>query len=112
MPQWECEIMPYHFRPAGCAGRKINQHWICVADSIFPCWTNGLITGKSKLTTKINKAFQRIVTDHHNILQRFTIWNSIFNMFYNFTVIYACLLYTSDAADDLLCVDLGGRRII
>ena len=25
---------------------------------------------------------------------------------------YYCLLYTSDAADDLLCVDLGGRRII
>ena len=23
-----------------------------------------------------------------------------------------CLLYTSDAADDLLSVDLGGRRII
>ena len=23
-----------------------------------------------------------------------------------------CLLYTSDAADDLLCVDLGGRCII
>ena len=23
-----------------------------------------------------------------------------------------CLLYTSDAADDLLCLDLGGRRII
>ena len=29
------------------------------------------------------------------------------------TVLYHhCLLYTSDAADDLLCVDLGGRRII
>src|SRR5665213_3144421 len=25
--------------------------------------------------------------------------------------ILVCLLYTSDAADDLLCVDLGGRRI-
>src|SRR5665213_675156 len=25
---------------------------------------------------------------------------------------HGCLLYTSDAADDLLCVDLGGRRII
>src|SRR5680860_1892947 len=25
---------------------------------------------------------------------------------------FVCLLYTSDAADDLLCVDLGGRRII
>ena len=24
----------------------------------------------------------------------------------------ACLLYTSEAADDLLCVDSGGRRII
>ena len=24
----------------------------------------------------------------------------------------ACLLYTSDAADDRGCVDLGGRRII
>src|SRR5450756_572184 len=27
-------------------------------------------------------------------------------------LLYCCLLYTSDAADDLLCVDLGGRRII
>src|SRR5450756_1843893 len=27
-------------------------------------------------------------------------------------VVDICLLYTSDAADDLLCVDLGGRRII
>ena len=28
------------------------------------------------------------------------------------TLAERCLLYTSDAADDLLCVDLGGRRII
>ena len=34
-------------------------------------------------------------------------WIEIFNANYNY-----CLLYTSDAADDLLCVDLGGRRII
>src|SRR5450756_3173316 len=27
-----------------------------------------------------------------------------------FLYISTCLLYTSDAADDLLCVDLGGRR--
>ena len=26
--------------------------------------------------------------------------------------LHPCLLYTSDAADDLLCVDLGGRRFI
>eukprot|EP00657_Telonema_sp_P-1_P010124 TRINITY_DN4416_c0_g1_i1.p1 TRINITY_DN4416_c0_g1~~TRINITY_DN4416_c0_g1_i1.p1 ORF type:complete len:141 (-),score=21.86 TRINITY_DN4416_c0_g1_i1:1-423(-) len=31
------------------------------------------------------------------------------DMSFNLTT---CLLYTSDAADDLLCVDLGGRRII
>src|SRR5450756_678944 len=29
-----------------------------------------------------------------------------------FVIGFVCLLYTSDAADDLLCVDLGGRRII
>src|SRR5665213_3630449 len=28
------------------------------------------------------------------------------------TPFLSCLLYTSDAADDLLCVDLGGRRLI
>ena len=27
-------------------------------------------------------------------------------------MVLPCLLYTSDAADDLLCVDLGGRRIL
>ena len=29
-----------------------------------------------------------------------------------FLIYTDCLLYTSDAADDLLCVDLGGPRII
>ena len=27
-------------------------------------------------------------------------------------LLYICLLYTSDTADDLLCVDLVGRRIL
>ena len=31
------------------------------------------------------------------------------NVFY---LVINCLLYTSDAADDMQCVDLGGRRII
>ena len=35
------------------------------------------------------------------------------NIGFNFSALLQnCLLYTSDAADDLLCVDLGGRRII
>ena len=31
---------------------------------------------------------------------------------YHLSIIITCLLYTSDAADDMQCVDLGGRRII
>ena len=27
-------------------------------------------------------------------------------------LLISCLLYTSDGADDMQCVDLGGRRII
>ena len=29
-----------------------------------------------------------------------------------FEAFLPCLLYTSDAAEDLICVDLGGRRIL
>src|SRR5659263_87567 len=38
--------------------------------------------------------------------------NSAFGTFDLGAQYFTCLLYTSDAADDLLCVDLGGRRII
>eukprot|EP01017_Pseudomicrothorax_dubius_P039081 TRINITY_DN594_c0_g1_i7.p1 TRINITY_DN594_c0_g1~~TRINITY_DN594_c0_g1_i7.p1 ORF type:complete len:167 (+),score=34.94 TRINITY_DN594_c0_g1_i7:394-894(+) len=38
--------------------------------------------------------------------------NEIRRMLIGRELFKACLLYTSDAADDLLCVDLGGRRII
>ena len=33
-------------------------------------------------------------------------------IFSKYDLQYPCTLYTSDAADDLPCVDLGGRRII
>ena len=47
----------------------------------------------------------------------------LFSLFVSFKVVFntcikiiqrfiSCLLYTSDAADDMQCVDLGGRRII
>ena len=36
----------------------------------------------------------------------------LYDIYIEFLVYTVCLLYTSDAADDLLCVDLGGRRII
>src|SRR5450756_913127 len=41
-----------------------------------------------------------------------TAWRRISRSRSSPTAARTCLLYTSDAADDLLCVDLGGRRII
>eukprot|EP00831_Metopus_contortus_P084772 TRINITY_DN9703_c0_g1_i3.p1 TRINITY_DN9703_c0_g1~~TRINITY_DN9703_c0_g1_i3.p1 ORF type:complete len:110 (-),score=4.97 TRINITY_DN9703_c0_g1_i3:31-360(-) len=38
--------------------------------------------------------------------------NSISNIHSPQILLQICLLYTSDAADDTPCVDLGGRRII
>src|SRR5450756_1443782 len=38
--------------------------------------------------------------------------NGAHELGYDVVLVRDCLLYTSDAADDLLCVDLGGRRII
>ena len=40
------------------------------------------------------------------------ILNYIFLNLNYFNLYVTCLLYTSDAADDMQCVDLGGRRII
>ncbi|GAB5830174.1 hypothetical protein JMUB7528_28520 [Staphylococcus aureus] len=37
---------------------------------------------------------------------------SVAIVYQNATIGAFCLLYTSDAADDTPCVDLGGRRII
>ena len=51
-----------------------------------------------KETKKIHENYEKVVK--HLIDEKYAVDGE------------ACLLYTSDAADDLLCVDLGGRRII
>eukprot|EP00825_Cyclidium_porcatum_P020944 TRINITY_DN2351_c0_g1_i1.p3 TRINITY_DN2351_c0_g1~~TRINITY_DN2351_c0_g1_i1.p3 ORF type:complete len:191 (-),score=38.05 TRINITY_DN2351_c0_g1_i1:76-648(-) len=68
-------------------------------------------------------------SQRNNILQDYNsldIQNNLENQFYHKGVLkvfnqkyyiydsnyQTCLLYTSDAADDMQCVDLGGRRII
>ena len=38
--------------------------------------------------------------------------SQVFDLNVIFGLLWVCLLYTSDAADDLLCVGLGGRRSI
>ena len=42
-----------------------------------------------------------------NVLTESTAWQGTYR-----SEVSTCLLYTSDAADDMQCVDLGGRRII
>ena len=42
----------------------------------------------------------------------FIAWQYSFRYVLTYVLALTCLLYTSDAADDLPCVDLGGRRLI
>src|SRR5450756_3117888 len=60
----------------------------------------------ASLQGKIKDAKQELGVNVYAMLEQ---GNTIDNITGAFTT---CLLYTSDAADDLLCVDLGGRRII
>ena len=66
----------------------------------------------SKLTGSvvvlINDSF---VDEHHHLINE-DIFLKEFEMNSDTLWNYICLLYTSDAADDLTSVDLGGRRII
>ena len=56
-----------------------------------------------KLSSKVRIRYIAGNHDYHVLFSE-KIRQKVFSM--------TCLLYTSDAADDLLCVDLGGRRII
>ena len=62
------------------------------------CIRDRIITGESNVGC-CGKKIKRIFLDPEKVVS-------------TPEVTKACLLYTSDAADDLLCVDLGGRRII
>src|SRR5665213_3585708 len=61
----------------------------------------GLFTWPN-LIGKNETAFKLLLSTHHILSYAL----------FGIAVLHICLLYTSDAADDLLCVDLGGRRII
>src|SRR5680860_1856868 len=54
------------------------------------------------------------VLEENHVLRRFDVYVMPIDLDQTWPVVGSdsCLLYTSDAADDLLCVDLGGRRII
>ena len=58
-----------------------------------------------------NKSFSFIIAVHIFIVKQ-SINRIEITPFTDLTNSKPCLFYTSDAADDLLCVDLGGRRSI
>src|SRR5450756_156368 len=78
------------------------------------CPRAGLVTVMPPLLT-VTALFQfQPMSDRSNLVQS-TIGGASFRTMSTTAVTgpkSVCLLYTSDAADDLLCVDLGGRRII
>src|SRR5678816_4900104 len=48
----------------------------------------------------------------HRLVPIASSFRNLLRILYNREMIYICLLYTSDAADERSSVDLGGRRII
>src|SRR5665213_176946 len=76
-------------RAVRSAGQSVTRTMLLekVWEYHFDPQTNVIDVHISRLRSKIDKGFDK-------------------------AMLQTCLLYTSDAADDLLCVDLGGRRII
>src|SRR5659263_772964 len=70
-----------------------------------------------RVSSPSNVVFEIAIDSHVSRFVPFTMVlifsdNSEIAFGFDLSDIVICLLYTSDAADDLLCVDLGGRRII
>src|SRR5665213_479736 len=66
-----------------------------------------------KFEEKYKLPFTLLADPEKKIIEKYGVWGEK-NMYGRkyMGLLRTCLLYTSDAADDLLCVDLGGRRII
>ena len=60
----------------------------------------------------IRDSFKQVYRTAYYLPDNSTTWEAVSYEEAKYLQSQICLLYTSDAADDLLCVDLGGRRII
>src|SRR5665213_3833853 len=77
---------------------------------LLPALIRGVATDdleRAKVVADHAAGLLRFVHIHHSGEDEF-LWPVLLER----VEVEACLLYTSDAADDLLCVDLGGRRIM
>src|SRR5450756_2077760 len=88
---------------------KPSEQWInAIEDAILMFSDQQLVTGIGILVSGYTQLHCSLSIYHWQIIVYLAWFSSLTHM----TTLTACLLYTSDAADDLLCVDLGGRRII
>eukprot|EP00825_Cyclidium_porcatum_P036657 TRINITY_DN3919_c0_g1_i3.p2 TRINITY_DN3919_c0_g1~~TRINITY_DN3919_c0_g1_i3.p2 ORF type:complete len:148 (-),score=37.06 TRINITY_DN3919_c0_g1_i3:40-483(-) len=90
---------------------------MCIRDRVLISGTKG----KSQLNSISFQTKNGLVAEYGNKQtgKKFSIkmnqTNSIGSLSQKYSTTFSsetCLLYTSDAADDMQCVDLGGRRII
>ena len=77
--------------------RRSNERWIHIKNVLY----NESVTSDSKANSEKEDTKKSKWKKYGEYFMWFTLAS--------FSV---CLLYTSDAADDMQCVDLGGRRII
>mgnify|MGYP002682270283 CR=1 FL=1 len=81
-------------------------------DEINPIADKLIIDNPGKDNYKLAWKLYKAITEKGAQLYMPLFEKSKFKKGYVSAQVDPCLLYTSDAADDLLCVDLGGRRII
>ena len=72
----------------------------------------GLVRSRGLGDVYKRQAFQRQPVLHFHYFLQPSFFHFFRNVVFVSSLCQGCLLYTSDAADDLLCVDLGGRSII
>ena len=100
------------FGRQGPEAKRISQEGLFGVENAYKAiggeWR--ALLDKTRFQQKIDaeNALRQTVTDPEKV----GAWDEIARAQRNFTEFYDCLLYTSDAADDLRCVDLGGRRFI
>ena len=86
--------------------------WFTVFIILFPFYFDEIFKNKRELNKEFFKLFF-LGSMGCGICGAFPNLAGMTTTMANIGIIYtSCLLYTSDAADDMQCVDLGGRRII
>ena len=73
---------------------------------------NHLIMRMKRMPIQVIKSFSFTMPPKLHTAQQCALLNKVLFCEKPYYLLSCCLLYTSDAADDTPCVDLGGRRII